>query len=217
MRMPSEASPRRDDVSREPRRTLGAELSPRLRWTLSVLVFLLAAAGSLDVLQGREPDIPFVARSRFDSDYFADDGLYPLARERLRDDPRIERLYDGTTFLYRFRDRRNDAFLLDWKVLPPTAPVPPPAALLDGALPAYPRAAAERERAVEGYIDGRRVSDGGACIAFARLLEIDQPSKLDLELAPYGSAEIFVDQSLVAAVPGALLNPPHSRCRPPVP
>src|SRR6185436_12098308 len=57
----------------------------------------------LDVLHGREPDVPFVARSLFDSDFFADDGQYPLVRQRLmQGDPRVDRLHDGITCLYRF-------------------------------------------------------------------------------------------------------------------
>src|SRR5947207_15668852 len=93
----------------------------------------------LDVLQGREPDIPFVAHSRFDSEFFADDGQYPLARGRLLNDPRVKKLHDGNTCLFDFTGASNEPFVVDWKLLPPTVPLPPPAeVVLDPQIPSYP-------------------------------------------------------------------------------
>ena len=156
----------------------------------------------LDLFEGREPDVPLLAAARFDSEFYADDGQYPFAKARLALDPRVAHLHDGITFLYRFLEGRNADFLLDWKVLPAGAPMPPPPDLVaDPALPLYPRAATERERAVEGYVDGRRLGAAAGCIGFARAENLDRPTRLVLEVSPYGSAEVYTDDRPTAAIP----------------
>ena len=160
----------------------------------------------LDVLQGREPDIPFVARSRFDSEFFADDGQYPLARGRLLNDPRVKKLHDGNTCLFDFTGASNERFVVDWKLLPPTVPLPPPAeVVLDPQIPSYPRATAARDRAIEGYVDGRRLGNASGCLAFAHVEDVVEPNRANLEVSPYGSADIYVDDALVAAIPSPRL------------
>jgi len=156
----------------------------------------------LDLFEGREPDIPLLATSRLDSEFYADDGQYPFAKARLALDPRVAHLHDGITFLYRFLEGRNADFLLDWKVLPEGAPMPPPPDLVaDPALPLYPRAATERERAVEGYVDGRRLGAAAGCIGFARAEDVERATRLVLEVSPYGSAEVYADDRPTAAIP----------------
>src|SRR5437879_727752 len=171
----------------------------------------------LYLFEGREPDVPLLAAARFDSEFYADDGQYPFAKARLAADPRVAHLHDGITYLYRFLGGRNADFLLDWKVLPEGAPMPPPRDLVaDPAVPLYPRAATERERAVEGYVDGRRLGAAAACIGFARAEDVDRPTRLVLEVSPYGSAEVYADERPIAAIPspraavpgrGAVLSP----------
>jgi hypothetical protein len=155
----------------------------------------------LDLFEGREADIPLMATARFDSEFWADDGQYPFAKARLGADPRVAHLHDGITYLYRFLAGRNADFLLDWKVLPDGAPMPPPPDLVtDPAVPLYPRAATERERAVEGYVDARRLGAAG-CLGFARAEDVDRRTRLVLEVSPYGSAEVYVDDRPLAAIP----------------
>ena len=156
----------------------------------------------LDLFEGREADIPLLATARFESEFYADDGQYPFAKARLATDPRVAHLHDGITFLYRFLEGRNADFLLDWKVLPEGAPMPPPLDLVaDPALPLYPRAATERERAVEGYVDGRRLGAAAGCIGFARAEDVERATRLVLEVSPYGSAEVYADDRPTAAIP----------------
>ncbi len=156
----------------------------------------------LDLFEGREPDVPLLAAARFDSEFYADDGQYPFAKARLAADPRVAHLHDGITYLYRFLGGRNADFLLDWKVLPEGAPMPPPPDLVgDPAVPLYPRAATERERAVEGYVDGRRLGAAAGCIGFARAEDVDRPTRLVLEVSPYGSAEVYADDRPIATIP----------------
>jgi hypothetical protein len=158
----------------------------------------------LDLLEGREPDVPLLARARFDSDFYADDGQYPLAKRRLLRDPRVVRLHDGITFLYQFVAGRNADFLLDWKVLPDEMPLPPPLSVLDDPrIPTYPRAASEAERGVEGYVDGRRLGRT-SCMTLVRAQGAERPTRLDLEIAPYGRAEVFLDDALAARVPSGI-------------
>jgi hypothetical protein len=155
----------------------------------------------LDLFEGRAPDIPLLASTTFDSEYYADDGQYPFAKARLAQDPRVEHVYEGITYLYRFLAGRNQDFLLDWKVLPAGAPMPPPPELVaDPSLPAYPRAATERERALEGYVDGTRVSGGDRCLDFARIEETRSPLQLAVEFSPYGTAAVFVDGRPIASI-----------------
>lgn len=174
-------------------------------------VFMLAKdaeryAAYMDILQGHEPDIPLVATSRFDSDFFADDGQSPLPRARLAADPRVTRLHDGITSLYGFGEPRDATFLLDWKVLPENGPAPPALdRILDPSTPTYPRARNERERAREGYVDGRRVASPKDCMTFVRVEDVERPTRFQLEVAPYGSADIFVDDGLVATIPSPRL------------
>lgn len=153
----------------------------------------------IELFEGREPDIPLLAASRLDSDYLADDGQYPYARARLANDPRAITLHEGATFLYRL-DGRNDDFILDWKMLPPDAPLPAPLALVtDPATPSYPRADSDRARAREGYVDLRRVRGiEGPCTTFARAERFERPEHVLLEVSPYGNTDIFVDDRLAA-------------------
>jgi hypothetical protein len=153
----------------------------------------------LDLFEGRAPDIPLVATSRFDSDFYADDGQYPYARARLVDDPRVVHLHDGITYLYRFVEGRNGDFLLDWRLVPAGAIVPPPPEALAG-LAAYPRAATARERAFEGYVDGRRLGDAAGCLTFARVERVERPVRVALEVSPYGTAEIWVDEAPAVSI-----------------
>src|SRR5205809_358925 len=156
----------------------------------------------LDLFEGREPDVPLLAAARFDSEFYADDGQYPFVKARLAADPRVAHLHDGITYLYRFLAGRNADFLLDWKVLPEGALMPPPPDLVgDPAVPLYPRAATERERGVEGYVDGRRLGAAAGCIGFARAEDVDRPTRLVLEVSPYGSADVYADDRPIAAIP----------------
>ena len=153
-----------------------------------------------DLFEGRVADVPLVAATRLDSDYYADDGQYPFARARLVADPRATPLHDGITYLYRFLEGRNEDFLLDWKILPDGAPLPPPLELVDDPqVAAYPRLTG-RERALEGYVDGRRLGDVAGCAVFARIEDLDAPATFTLEVSPYGTAQVFVDDRLAAAI-----------------
>lgn len=157
---------------------------------------------SLEVFEGTEPDVPLIARTRFDSELYADDGQYPYVKARLGADPRVVPLHDGITYLYKFVPGRNGVFLLDWKVLPASAPVPPPLALLrDATTPSWPRADGAEARALEGYVDGRRLGLADGCAVFARVDEVREPTRRLIELAPYGDAEVFLDDVPVAAIP----------------
>src|SRR5438093_466044 len=180
--------------------------------TLAVLRSMQAAGeapGRLVRLPGpgrapfaRALSLCLVSAARFDSEFYADDGQYPFAKARLAADPRVAHLHDGIAYLYRFLGGRNADFLLDWKVLPEGAPMPPPPDLVaDPAVPLYPRAATERERAVEGYVDGRRLGAAAGCIGFARAEDVDRPTRLVLEVSPYGSAEVYADERPIAAIP----------------
>jgi hypothetical protein len=152
----------------------------------------------LEVLDGKEPDVPLTAATTFDSEYFADDGQYPVVRMRLAADPRAELVRDGTAYLYRFRADRNADFMLDWKVVPPDVPAPSLDVLSGTSLAPYPRRDADVGRAVEGFVDVARVASG--CATLARVEHVDRDETLTVELAPYGGAELYVDGQLRVGV-----------------
>jgi hypothetical protein len=159
---------------------------------------------SMDVFEGREPDVPLLAPTQLDSEYYADDGQYPFVRTRIERDPRAESLYDGTNYyLYRFGEGRNQDFVLDWQVLPATDRMPPPLSVLGTpATSAYPRAATALARSLEGYVDGRRLDSTAPCLFFVHLETVTEPTRLTLDVSPYGSAEVFVDDQLEAVISG---------------
>jgi hypothetical protein len=158
---------------------------------------------SKEVFEGREPDVPLVARMRFDSEFYADDGQYPFARKRVERDPRAEILHDGSTYLYRFVEGRNRDFILDWKVLSADEHMSPvPDAMRAPGTPSYPRAVTEIGRAFEGYVDGRRVAMTTPCLFFEHVEDVPRRTRLSVEVSPYGSAEVFVDDRLEAVISG---------------
>jgi hypothetical protein len=57
-------------------------------------------------------------------------------------------------------------------------------------------------RAVEGYVDGRRVAPTEACLFFEHVEDVPRRTRLSLEVSPYGSAEVFVDDRLEAVISG---------------
>src|SRR5262249_30293454 len=154
----------------------------------------------LEVLEAREPDIPLVAKMTFDSDFFADDGQYPLVRARLAQDPRAEIVHDGVSYLYRIVEGRNRDFMLDWKIVPGSPSSSPSPDVLAGTdLAPYPRSDSDGGRAVEGFVDASRVAAG--CVTLARIEHASGREVVTLEVAPYGAAELYVDGELRVGIP----------------
>jgi hypothetical protein len=143
----------------------------------------------VEVVEGREPDVPLVARAEFDSEFYADDGQYPGPRRRLRGDPRAVALHDGLGFAFRMAPQ-EESFWTDWQVRTG-----------DGAAAVpYPRADDPVARRLEGYVDGRRLGRTADCVVFTRVEEVSEAVDLWLELAPYGPAELALDGRPVGVV-----------------
>lgn len=135
-------------------------------------------ASQRGVFDGSEPDVPGVVKHVLDSDYIAFDSSTPLF-ERVQADPRIVPLHTGFTFLGRIDERQNQRFVRDWR--------------LDDQR-AYP--------ATGAYIDARRVSRT-ECVRFVHEEIVPAPVIRLYELAPYGSAEVRVDDLLHARTEGS--------------
>ena len=161
-------------------------------------VFLAAWRPQADAIQravfsGTEPDVPLAVGALLDSDHLAPGpGPGPLAA-RLVADPRLVALLDDAPIfkLFEVVPDRNAAFVLDWRVGPQDDVVPKSAGEI-AAWPAYPRAESPSARSLEGFVDGGRVGRPG-CTTFARSFRLDAPLGARYELAPYGSALLWLD------------------------
>lgn len=136
-----------------------------------------------DLFAGREPDIPLAVRG-LDSELlaYATRVETPRLGRRLAADPRVRWLYRGNDVLAAFEPPGGDPFVLDWEVL-----------VDEGSSRPYPRPEDPGLRALEGYVDARRVSRGTGCVVFRHRREMTDGARLDLELAPYGPTTLWVD------------------------
>jgi hypothetical protein len=173
------------------------------------LPFPRAYAASRALFEGREPDVPLALEAELASSFLALSSFHPhgdLLR-RLAEDPRLAARYRGYTLLYEAVAGENEDFVLDWRVVPPGAAVPPSGAI-DG-LPVYPRSERAEERALEGFVDLGRVDAGGDCVTLVRDEELAAPEERTYELAPWGPSTLWVDGERVlttGAAPRAVLG-----------
>jgi len=151
------------------------------------------------LFEGADPDPPLTAGTVLDSEYIA---FSPINRgrgaiqERLAEDPRLQRLFGGYNYLYRVVPGANTAFVLDWEVRSPDGvPGAPPPAWLP-----YPRLAPAAGRALEGYVDSRRVSSAAGCVDFRHRELAAGPVRILYEFAPSGPAALWVDGRPLASL-----------------
>jgi hypothetical protein len=162
------------------------------------------------LFDGSEPD-PALAAAGLDSQFI----VVPLGdetrrlTERLSGDPRIQALYRGFNGVFRVGPAAGAGFVLDWKVVPSSSPLPPPADAVPASWPDYPRLADPAARATEGYVDARRVAQGRDCVGLVHEETAAAAVRIDYELAPSGPSTLWLDGRLLAATagePGAVLG-----------
>jgi hypothetical protein len=129
------------------------------------------------IFDGLTPDIPLLAKRQLDSDFiaFAQWETPRAFSERVRNDPRLVRVYDGYNVLLRIQP--TDAFVTDWPGYPLVAP------------------------GYEGFVDADRIHPGAACTTFTRTLS----SSGRYELAPWGPTKVWLDGRLIVDVPSTQL------------
>lgn len=162
-----------------------------------------AYAAARAVFEGREPDVPLALEAELGSRFLALSSFHPhgdLLR-RLAGDPRLVARYRGYTLLYEAVSGRNEDFVLDWRVVPPGAAVPP-AGEIDG-FAVYPRAERAEERALEGFVDLRRVDAEADCVALVHDERIASGEERTYELASWGPSTLWVDGVPVLATRAA--------------
>jgi hypothetical protein len=156
-------------------------------------------AAQVALFDGSEPDPPLTAVADLDSEYI----VCPMEGEtrklvkRLFADPRVEVLHRGFNGVFRIRPAAGSGFILDWKVLPGDLSLPPSDEAAAELWPAYPRLADPKARAVEGYVDARRVARGRNCVAFVHEQESRERERIDYELAPSGPSALWLDERLL--------------------
>jgi hypothetical protein len=159
------------------------------------------------VFEGEEPDVPLAVGAGLDSGFLVipiQDDTRRLV-ERLSGDPRVETLYRGFNGVFRMSPAFGRGFVLDWRVAPPSSPMPPPPEAFAELWPGYPRLRDERARALEGYVDARRLTRGQRrCVGLVHEQEVETPARVVYELAPSGPTSLWLDGRLLASTAGSL-------------
>lgn len=152
---------------------------------------------------GEEPDLAFAAGAGLDSDHLAFSVLSspPRLVARAQGDPRLVPVHAGYDRLYRVESASAQAFRRDWEAAPVGGAGGPV------ALRPYPRSADPRARALEAFVDARRV--GPACVRFLARESVEVAGERWFEFAPYGAGRLALDGGPVvglAGAPGAVLG-----------
>ena len=176
--------------------TLYVFLQPKARY-LNVLDPGLLATVDPDVhraqeeiFAGVEPDVPVRALADTASEFVALSvpTAEPRFLSRLSNDPRAAVLHRAINAVYGFAPSPTAPFLLDWQVLEE-----------DGPRRRYPRNGDPALRELEGYVDARRVDDGGeSCTGFEHRFTTAGTGRLGFEFAPYGPSSLWLDDELLA-------------------
>lgn len=172
-----------------------------------------AAAASRRVFDGVEPDVPFTVGTDLDSDYLltsrfsSEPGGATLLRQLLAD-PRVDILHDRIYFLARWVPGRNQGFALNWVAAPEpasawgseTAPTTSPGAV---TVP-YPRPNDRRARALEGYVDLRRLPVDSPCLALHTPVSLPpKGERVTWRFAATGPAELWWNGTLLVRTQSA--------------
>lgn len=156
------------------------------------------------LFDGRESDPALTVKAELDSDFLAFSRFHraPKLIERLAGDPRFTTVYQGYNLLYRLEPNKNQAFLLDWHLVPPGTTLPVQSETTIDGFPLYPRREKADERALEAFVDLRRIStnDPKGCAALVSRQHHLLPLKGALELSPAGPTRLWIDEKPVVAV-----------------
>jgi hypothetical protein len=122
------------------------------------------------VFAGDEPDVPQAVVAGLESEYLAISRFLapPRLIARLAADPRARLVYGGWTLLYEFAappEAQQDDFFTQWRLVPENTQLPVPPAIDTALWNEYPRLEAPGLRALEAYVDGRRIPRPGRCFA----------------------------------------------------
>ena len=160
------------------------------------------------LFDGRESDAALAVKAELDSDFLAFSRFHraPKLHERLQGDPRFVPVYQGYNLLYRLAPEQNAGFLLDWRLVPPGTSLPPPSEARVEDYAPYPRRERPEERALEAFVDLRRMPsvDAGGCAALVSRQQHLAPLVAALELAPAGPTRLWIDDRPVVAIDGDL-------------
>ncbi len=163
-----------------------------------------AYAAQRALFDGRESDGALAVKAELDSDFLAFSRFHrtPKLLERIAGDPRFAPVYQGFNLLYRLAPDKNQAFLLDWHLLPPGSALPPAADSRIEDFPLYPRRENPEERALEAFVDLRRIpaQSSGGCAALVQRQVHLLPYQATFELAPAGPTRVFLDDKPLLAI-----------------
>jgi len=166
-------------------------------------VFLAATEPQADRLQreifsGAEPDVPLAALVELDSPWIAVPAATGDAtlQARLLADPRVEVLHRGSHWLFGIDPLGAEAFVREWKVVPPGSRLPPDPAIDIGSWEELPRSNDGAGVSVAGYVDATRISRQAECVAFAHRLRVEEGASdhITYELSASGPVALWLDE-----------------------
>lgn len=151
--------------------------------------------------QGIDPDSPLTVRQDLASDYiaFSVGDATQAIQQRLQADSRLRLIHEGFNLVYELDPAGATAYVRDWSVMPLSTDAPAPSSGPQPAV-AYPRAPTPRGQAIEAYIDGRRLSQLGACAEFVHIEHTASSEWRTFDFAPYGPAALWIDDQLIGAL-----------------
>ncbi|MEM8959854.1 MAG: hypothetical protein AAGD38_00110 [Acidobacteriota bacterium] len=147
------------------------------------------------IWQAIEPDIPLATVTTLDSQFIAYSLVGRPARltRRLFADPRVKVRHNYNNLLFEILDDSNDDFVLDWRLVPASASLPPDNTVSLDGWPRYPRARTPQGQRVEGFVDGSRVGAVDHCLGFVRDEVVDADTRIHWALAPWGPTRLWLN------------------------
>lgn len=157
------------------------------------------------IFDGGEPDVPAALALHLGSDHLAFSLLTAnsVLADRLAADPRILPVHRGFHAAFRILPDANGTMIRDWKRAPAEVALPA-VGVSTASWPAYAASKLPGAQRIEGYVDAARGGLHGGCAGFVRDVEIGKPTRLVVELAPYGPTSVWLDANLVASTHAAL-------------
>jgi hypothetical protein len=153
------------------------------------------------VFGGTALDAPLTVSEALDSEYVVWstlDAQETTLGRRLAGDPRVELLHRGQRTLVRLRLDANQDFVLDWRVLPAAIP----ASADPTGWASYPRAASERARRIEGFVDLRRLAEPPVCQTLVHEFRTADSAHSPYAISAVGPTTVWLDGDPVFQTPG---------------
>jgi hypothetical protein len=173
-------------------------------------VFMVKAYPKLHSIQqkiwdGTEPDVPLAVKLHLNSDYI----VFPYRKHlqlyrRLSADPRVRLLYRGYTAVFGINPKANHQFITDWEMVADSEGRPPRNETSDLNRVGAAGRGDKKNSVYDGYVSIRDRKGSNSCVDMAHVETIQEPVRVEYELAAYGGFSFRLNNNLVLsnAMPG---------------